>query len=155
MMDWKRLLRTGLSSGQAVGMATAATSAACGQVENGNAIAPLNAMSHLLWGEEAAAQDEFSVKYTLAGLALCTSANAGWAALYEKWFGPAADEGETGKLLLGAVAVAAIAYVVDYILAPPRFTPGLEKRLSRRSILLVYLSLAIGLAVSGLRRSRR
>jgi hypothetical protein len=53
------------------------------------------------------------------------------------------------------VAVAALAYFVDYRLTPRRLTPGYERRLSGRALLAVYASLAAGLALGGLLQAAR
>jgi hypothetical protein len=47
------------------------------------------------------------------------------------------------------MAVAAVAYFVDYRLTPRRLMPGYERRISGRSLLAVYASLAAGLALGG------
>lgn len=51
-------------------IATTAAVAICGQVEDGNGVAPLNAISHIIWGESAARKDEVSIDHTLAGVRL-------------------------------------------------------------------------------------
>jgi hypothetical protein len=73
----------------------------CGTAEKGNSVAPINAVSHILWGDEAFEQETFSAKYTAPGLALNTAANISWAILFEKWFGRAANRGEAGTALTG------------------------------------------------------
>jgi hypothetical protein len=50
--------------------------------------------------------------------------------------------------------VATLACVVDCTVTPPRLTPGYEKRLSRRSLALVYLAFGAGLAATLLRPRR-
>jgi hypothetical protein len=52
--------------------------------------------------------------------------------------------------ILGAAAVAASAYVIDYHLIPKRFTPGFEKRVSGKSLAAIFAALAIGLAARDL-----
>lgn len=44
-----------------------------------------------------------------------------------------------------ALGTATVACIVDYTITPRRLTPGFEKRLSKRSIALVYLAFAAGL----------
>jgi hypothetical protein len=51
--------------------------------------------------------------------------------------------------------VAAIANVVDFKLTPQRLTPGFEKHLSKRSLAIVYVSFAAGLAAAAYVRQRR
>jgi hypothetical protein len=145
-------LRTGI-------VATAATTlavAALGEAEEGNAIAPMNAVSHILWGERAALQNRPSLKYTFTGGLLNTAAILGWAGVHEVLFGrrSVAARSVTGALVGGA-AVSALAYVTDYYLVPKRFTPGFEKRLSNRSLCGVYTTLALSLAAGSLLRRFR
>lgn len=129
----------------AASSATAVVVALCGQAENGNAVAPINAISHILWDEAALSQDEISLEFTGAALALNASANFSWAFLFELFFGQARDENRVTTALAGAIAVAALAYVVDYHIVPPRLTPGFEHRLPRRSLWPIYAALAFGL----------
>jgi hypothetical protein len=130
--------------------ATTAVVSLCGQAENGNPIAPLNAISHILWGDEAAAQDDASISYTATGVALNTAAVASWAGIYEATFGPRARRGDTTAGLVGGAVIAAAAYVTDYYIVPRRLTPGFEKRLSPASMLAVYTTLALSLPVASI-----
>ena len=145
----KHCLKKIAAPGHLIGAAAAGTAALCGKLENDNAVAPLNAMSHIVWGEDAIDQDGFSVKYTLTGLALCGSAMADWATLYERLLGWSKGRGNPAKATGLAVVVATSAYVLDYVVVPPRFTPGLEKRLSLKSVVAVYVLLGMGLALLG------
>lgn len=147
-----------LMSGTLAGLATAATAALAGRRETHSYAAPLNATSHIAWGNVAAIQDRPSLKYTLTGFLLNYAATTFWAAIYEKLAAPRAGVGEPSMLrpLLGAAAVTAGAYVTDYYLVPQRFTPGFEMRLSGRSLAAIYGVLALGLAARALlQRERR
>lgn len=138
-----------LTSGTVAGIATAATAAAAGKREDDSYAAPINATSHILWGDQAAAQDAASVKYTLTGFLLNHASAVFWAMFYEKLFGRRrrvlGAKDSLVKPLLGAAVVSAGAYVTDYYLVPKRFTPGYEKRLSGPSMTAVYAMLALGL----------
>jgi hypothetical protein len=138
-----------LASGTVAGIASAATAAIAGKREDNSYAAPLNATSHVLWGDEAAAHDTASLKYTATGFLLNHAAAVFWALFYEKLFGRRgrASEAESSvvKPLLGAAAVSAGAYITDYYLVPRRFTPGYEKRLSGKSMVAIYTMLALGL----------
>jgi hypothetical protein len=139
------------------GPAAAATTAAvavCGRTEDGNPVAPLNAISHILWGDEAAEHEDADVEHTVAGVALNTAAITGWAGVYELAFGRSARRGNLAAALAGGAAVSALAYVVDYYVVPKRFTPGFEQRLSPASMLAVYATLAMSLPIAGLMESR-
>ena len=104
LRDWiPRTFRT-------AGPATAATTiavAACGRVEDGNATAPVNAISHILWGDEAARQETLSTRYTVPGIALNSAAIVSWAAIYELGFGRHARQGDVSTALFGGISVAA------------------------------------------------
>lgn len=138
---------------QTAGPATAATTAAvaaCGSFDDGNAVAPINAVSHIAWGDEAAEQDDASYKYTLSGATLNAAAVASWAAVYELGFGRRARQGNVKAAIVGGLATAALAYVTDYYLVPKRLTPGFEKRLSAPSMFAVYAALAASLPLASL-----
>ena len=138
---------------QTAGPATAATSAAvaaCGAFDSGNAVAPINAVSHIAWGDEAAEQEDASLKYTASGATLNALAIASWAAIYELGFGRRARQGNVKVAIIGGVATAALAYVTDYHVVPKRLTPGFEKRLSSPSMFAVYVALAASLPLASL-----
>lgn len=150
------LIRT-LVSGTVSGLATCAVAALAGKRETASYAAPVNATSHILWGNEAADHDDASLKYTATGFLLNHLAAVMWAAVYERWVAPAmsrwsATRPSLAPLMpaLSGAAVAAGAYVTDYYLVPKRFTPGYEKRLSGQSLALIYGALALGLAAGAL-----
>jgi hypothetical protein len=129
---------------------TAATTAAavmCGALELGRPAAPVNAVSHILWGHDATRRDAVSAKYTGLGTALNSAAVASWSVLHHFVFRPDRRPPGLGPALARGAATAAIAYVVDYHVVPKRLTPGFEERLSGRSLFAIYAALAISLAV--------
>lgn len=140
------LLGKALSSGAIAGITTALTASLAGKREAGSYAAPLNATSHIMWGDQAAHHDDASAKYTVIGTALNFAATTFWAAIYEKLFG-LQDEAAPSSLKswIGAAVVTAGAYVTDYYLVPKRFTPGYEKRLSGKSLAAIYGAFALGL----------
>lgn len=144
-----------LRTGAVASTATTAAVAAFGEFETGNAIAPLNAVSHIAWGDRAAKQNDASLQYTATGLALNTVAVTSWAVIYEALFGSTAKRGDVIGAVAGGSLVSAIAYATDYHLVPERLTPGFEKRLSNRSLLGVYTTLALGLAFGSLMQRRK
>jgi hypothetical protein len=135
------IVRRALASGTVAGMTSAIAAALVGRYETASYAAPLNATSHVLWGEKATQQDDASLKYTLTGFLLNHAAAVFWAMAYEKLF--ARRKGIVAPVL-GAAAVTAGAYVTDYYLVPKRFTPGFEKRVSGRSMAMIYGALALG-----------
>jgi hypothetical protein len=135
------------------GVATAATTLAaalCGKMEGQGGLAPINAVSHIPFGDEAAEHDEASWKYTATGALLNTAAIAGWATVHELLAGEQPRRGNVSSALAAGTATSALAYITDYHLVPGRVTPGFELRLSGRSLLVIYTTLALGLATGSL-----
>ncbi len=150
-MNWKfktgsQVARDSAAKGQICTAATSAAVALCGQVENGKPFEPINAISHITFGDDALVQEDFSVKYTVTGLMLNNSANATWAALHEMLFGAYQDEGNVPVSLAGGAFVSTLAYITDFYVVPKRLTPGFEHKLSPRALLFVYVILALALA---------
>jgi hypothetical protein len=149
------VLRDALVTGSIACIATLAAAALCGSARKGNAIAPINATSHVLWGGEAAQALRADLKHTVPGVAINEGASLFWAAIYEQAFGRRADRGEWGTALAGGAAVASLAYLVDYHLVSKRLTPGWELHLDARSLAAIYAALAISLPLRGLLRRAR
>lgn len=133
-------------------LGTTAAIALCGHLENGDAIQPINDVSHITFGDEAFAQRGASLKYTGSGLALTKSFTASWAVLHEMLFGAYQDEGNVPVSLAGGALIASFAYLLDFHIVPKRLTPGFETHLSKRSLLAIYVVLALALGLGGLRR---
>lgn len=154
MLNTETAIKRALTSGTLAGIATVAATALAGKRETGFYAAPLNATSHIVWGDKAAMQNNPSLKYTLTGFLLNHAAVIFWAAIYEKLFGRrTAKTNQPASLLrplAGSALVSAGAYVTDYYLVPERLTPGFEKRLSNKSLLIFYGVLALGLAAHDL-----
>jgi hypothetical protein len=146
------LISRAVASGSFAGLATTAAVALCGVRENGSGIAPINATSHVLWGDEAATTDLVDVKHTLPGLLINGSAGIFWAFVHELLLARLPPRDRAAAVASGA-AVAAVAYVVDYHLIPRRLSPGWELRLSRRSVALGFATLGVSLAIAALRRA--
>lgn len=138
-------LRDGIVRSQLIAASAALAVAAVGHIENGDGVTPLNNVSHITWGDDGFDQSELSVKYTGAALVLNQVSVTSWALLHEWIFGKARDEGKWGVSLAGGFLVAALAYVVDFKIAPDRYKPGFERLLSERGLLAVYVLLAIAL----------
>jgi hypothetical protein len=127
--------------------ATAAAAAFCGKLELGRPAAPLNAVSHIVWGDDAMLRNGMSTKYTALGTALNTAAVATWSVVHHLVFRPDRRAPGLAPALARGAATAAVAYVVDYHLVPRRLTPGFEARLSNRSLFAIYAALAVSLAL--------
>lgn len=154
MVQANQLARRALVSGFFAGLATAVAAAFFGALEKRRPLAPINATSHVIWGEEAAHAPQPELRYTLPGLALNFGAGVFWAAIYERLFGRAAEKSGS-KAVLGGAAVATAAYLVDYHLVPSRLTPGWERQISPRALALVFGALALSLPVRSLAQRRR
>jgi hypothetical protein len=139
-----------LCTGAISGVATTLGVAACGRMEDRRALAPLNAVSHIAWGDEAARRTGWSWKYTFTGILLNLVAVTGWAAVYHLLFDRAIKKREIAVAVLGGPIVSAAAYITDYKIVPKRFTPGFEKRLSSKSMFCVYATLAAALAAGAI-----
>lgn len=156
-MQRHSFLTRALASGTVSGIATSAVAALAGKRETASYAAPINATSHILWGDDAARHDGASFKYTVTGFLLNHLAAVMWAAVHEKWVAPTVSRWSATRpklaplaTTMSGAAVAAGAYVTDYYLVPKRFTPGYEKRLSGQSLALIYGALALGLTVGTL-----
>ena len=150
VQTWREILKNTLWTGTITTLTSSAAIAGCGLVELGNAAAPINAVSHILWGDEAASVDEVDGQHTLAGLGLNSGAMFLWAGVFEALLGKQVTQRRPAISLIGGLALAALAYVVDYYLVPERFTPGFEKRLSGTSMLAIYAALGVSLGLGRL-----
>lgn len=143
--DRMPLPTSALLTGAVAGLASAAALALLAKAEGKGAVRPINATSHWLHGEKAAECGALDASHTAIGFAThCVSA-VFWALPFEVWRarrGPAS----AGTLLRGACMTSAVAAAVDYGLTPKRLTPGWELVLSKRSLVVAYGALALGLA---------
>jgi len=155
MLSTEQACSRALTSGAIAGTAASLAAAVAGRREAGSYAAPLNATSHIVWGDRAALRNRPSLKYTATGIALTFGAAVFWASLYEKLFGRTEDAPPRHPLatLGGAALVSAGAYVIDYHLIPRRFTPGYEQRVSGRALAGIFAALALGLAARDLLRA--
>lgn len=138
-----------LTTGAVATTATTLAVAALGAAEDGNPVAPINAVSHIVWGDETARVEHADVRHTAVGAVLNAAAVTGWAGVHELLMPRDGPRG-LGQALVTGAAVSALAYVTDYHVVPRRFTPGFEKRLSGRSLFGVYAVLALALAAGSL-----
>jgi hypothetical protein len=132
------MIKTALVSGSIAAVATSLVAALCGRAATGSYAAPLNATSHIAWGERAARRDDASLQYTGTGLALNWGACLFWALAYESLR-------RAGPPPARAALVSAAAYVVDYHVVPRRLTPGFELRLGKAGLAAIYAALTLGL----------
>lgn len=142
---WKQTLTEALLSGAVASTLSAAVLGICGRAENGSAAGPVNGPSQWVWGRSAARRRAATLRYTLIGYLIHHAMASGWALVHERCWGNGRRDLKR-ELGLGA-ATAAVACFVDYRLAPKRLRPEFEQQLSRTSLLLVYASFALGLAI--------
>ena len=72
-----------LRTGAIASTATTIAAAALGEAVDGEPVAPINAVSHIVWGDQAATVEDVDVRHTVTGLALNTAAVTGWAGIHE------------------------------------------------------------------------
>lgn len=142
-------LRDAAVKSQWVGLLTTASVALAGKIEDNDAVSPVNAISHIVWGDEAYLQGEASLKYTGTAIALNQAAIFSWVLLYQTLFGRAQKRGEVKKSLVGGVLVSILAYIIDYHAVPDRLKPGFERHLMPRSLFFIYAALALALGMGG------
>lgn len=159
--DTASLIKSTLIIGTVSGVAASLAAAVAGKRESQSYAAPINATSHIIWGNEAARHNEVSLKYTATGFLLNHGAAMMWSGIYSKWVAPAVLRWTAHRPALAplvpvvsAAAVSAGAYITDYFLVPKRFTPGWEKRVSGKSIGMIFGALALGMAVGELMRQK-
>lgn len=155
MKTWSEAMQDGAVSGSVASILSTAVLAAASQRESNTPYAATNAISHWLWGDQAAEQNRPSMRYTAVGYAIHHASATLWGVLYEKWFGDKCEAKEVGPSVAGAVAVASLACFVDYKLTPRRLQPGFEKRLSTPSLFLVYATFGAALVLRGLATPKR
>lgn len=73
------IIEDSVRSGMLAAATTTAAAAICGQLEEHQPIGPINAVSHILWGDRAARQTKLSLKHTLSGALLNAAAVTSWA----------------------------------------------------------------------------
>jgi hypothetical protein len=128
-------------AGTLASAASALAAALCSRVENRHAARPVNAVAHIYDGGAPPARDGGG-RNTLVGLGIHTVASVWWALFFESLPRRLRDR-------RGALAVAGLAYVVDYHVVHRRFSPGFEKHLSGPSLVAIYAALAGGFAIAG------
>lgn len=143
--DRSSLLVSALVTGTVASLASAAALALLAQAEGKGALQPINATSHWLHGEQAALCDELDATQTLIGFATHYASAVFWALPFEFWRAKRRPP-SAGTLLRGACITSAVAAAVDYGVTPKRFTPGWELVLGKRSLVVTYGVLALGLA---------
>ena len=112
---------------------------------------PLNATSHIVYGDEAAAYRRADIDHTIIGFGTHAAATIFWAAAFEASL--VIHPPRTSISLAGrAASIGLLAALVDYTITPKRFTPGWELVLSKKAMTIVYVAMAAGFAGAASRR---
>lgn len=147
MKNWSEAIHDGMLGGALAAAATVGVLALCGRRETRSAAAPLNAVSHVYWGEQALHENRASLRYTGAGFVTHLLSALMWGIVYEKLLGERRARSLLRVARDTAAATAAIA-AVDFKVVPARLTPGFEHRLSTPSLFGVYTALGLALAAA-------
>lgn len=142
------------AEGLLAGALSAAVLAWRGHTDAGSAVAPVNAVSHMIWPRQALLHHRPSLRHTGTGGVLHLGSSLFWSALYS-WLRGRRLRPTARDALTDAAAVTAVAALVDLKLVPDRLTPGFERKLRPASLALVYAGFAAGLALGGLLQLRR
>ncbi len=143
-----------LVTSAAAGLLSSAMLVYRSRTDTGRYAAALNAPSHWIWGQRALRKDSATLAHTAVGAAVHQGATIFWAALFEYLQSRHARRTPVNAVVDAALVTTAAA-VVDLKLVPESLSPGFERRLSGRSLTMVYGTLAIGLAVGGMLAGRR
>lgn len=151
-MDVQDYVGRALASGSCASALSTLALACTGHLECGRALAPVNAVSHWIWGDRAIHANRAAWRHTAVGYVIHHAMSVFWAAFYEGWIGRSPSRRRPAVAIAAGLAVAAAACFVDLRLTPERLTPGFERRLSPWSLALVYLAFGLALPLMTLRR---
>jgi hypothetical protein len=150
MEPWKTAFQRGLVGGATSSLLSSVALAAFGKRETGSPYAPTNAVSHWLYGDQAAHHYEPSARYTLPGYLIHHGSAMFWSVIFERLCGGLLDRRSPALTLGVGTAASAVACFVDYKLTPERLKPGFERHLSRPSLAVVYGAFGVGLALGAM-----
>ncbi len=147
----KTLLGEALLSGLTATLTSTAALMLTALAEGKGALQPLNATSHLLYGDRAARHRKADLNHTGVGLATHAAATVFWATAFEMAL-VLRPPRSANDLLGRAASIGVLAAAVDYTITPKRLTPGWELVLSKTSMAVVYAAMSAGFAVAASRR---
>jgi hypothetical protein len=144
-----------LLPGIAAGLLSTAALGICARLHGKRAAAPVSAVSHWLWPQEANQTAHPKPRHLLTGLAIHQMMSIGWAAgnalgvaAARRAISPSrGPRNERTRRVALAAATTLAAAAGDYIVVPKRFTPGFEYHLPVAHIAAVYLAFGAGLVV--------
>ena len=148
-----KILGNALASGLAATATSTAALATVAIAEGRGPAQPLNATSHILYGDTAATFRDADLDHTVVGFGTHAAATLFWAVAFESAL--VIRPPRTSLALVGrAASIGVLAALVDYTVTPKRFTPGWELVLSKKAMAVVYLAMAAGFATAAGRRGR-
>ena len=149
MASWSRIFGGAILIGTAASITSTLALGLLARAEGKGALQPVNATSHWLHGEQAAACTRADFAHTAVGYATHHAATIFWAALFAWWIAPFRPL-TVSRMLQRASAMSVFAAAVDYLATPKRFTPGWEFVLSKRAMSVAYGAMAAGLAAGAM-----
>ena len=148
---WSHTLQEAAVGGALASLASAAVLAWAGRRQTPGAAAPINATSQWLWGPpEALRADRADGRHTASGYLIHHAAASFWAVLHAAALRDRDIPARTGPALAAAAVTGTVAAIVDLGVAPERFTPGFQHRVSPGVLVATYGAFALGLAAGGL-----
>ena len=132
-------LTRGFKTGLVLAAATNAVIMLASDKENGSPWAALNCVAHIVDGDDKEQPEDYAPRESRIGILVNGTAMSAWGVLYEG----ALLVTRTKSSPLTALLAVGAAWVIDYKIVPKRYTPGIEKRLSQRSVLLSYTVMAV------------
>jgi hypothetical protein len=146
-IPWYQIIRHSLISGSVASIFSAFSLSLLGHRDLNRSAAPINGPSQWIWGRHAPYENRFSFRYTVVGYCIHHAASIFWAIGYERFIKNRTTTNKIYSAVAPAIYTAATAYIVDFFLVPKRLTPGFENRLSKRSLVWVYGTFALGLSI--------
>lgn len=132
--------------GLIAGVLFSGAAALFGRRDSGSAAAALNAPSQFLWGDADLDERRYTLRHTLPGVAINSGAGMFWAAIMQGFL-PRSGRRALGRALLAGTAASSLAWVVDYHLIPRRLSPGVQERVSARSLVGIHGLFGLGLGL--------
>jgi hypothetical protein len=134
-----------LSLAAGISLSTTVVLALVARRQGRHPVRVVNSTSHWWHGDAGARTAAVDGRHTAAGFAIHSAASLLWAAVFEA----VRATGPRRPLWTDAVALSALAALVDYALVPRRLTPGWEKVVTPGGIALAYGAMALSLIVGG------